>query len=115
MRRIAQLLRPLAAATATGAAAPGHAPPASGFLTIGAITYIDPIGHYPIDHPPDGTPTLVINDTDHHVTVVTERDHVPRRGPTLTPITDIVLAPGSRTETRRGHSVQVGWGRVMGG
>ncbi|MFJ9851654.1 hypothetical protein [Streptomyces sp. NPDC101150] len=115
MRRITQLLRPLAAATTTGSAAPGHTPPASGFLTIGATTYIDPNGHYPIDHPPDGAPALVINDTDHYVTVVTERDRSPGRGHDSTHVADIVLAPGGRTETRRGHSVQVGWARVMGG
>lgn len=102
------LLKPLAAATTLGAAAPGHTRPASGFLTIGTSTYIDPEGHYPIAHPPDGSPTLVINDTDRHVTVITERNH----GPTTAP--DIVVAPGDRIETFRGHSVQVGWGRVMG-
>ncbi|KPC58994.1 hypothetical protein [Streptomyces chattanoogensis] len=108
MGRVAQLFRPLAAVTARGAAASAHAPPASGFLTIGASTYIDPAGHYPLTPAPDGTPTLVVNDTDHHVTVITERDggH--------DPTTDIVLAPGDRTETHRGRSVQVGWGRVMG-
>ncbi|MEU9117558.1 hypothetical protein AB0D04_38955 [Streptomyces sp. NPDC048483] len=119
MRRLTKLLNPLAAATTAGTAAPGHGPPAKGFLTIGTTTYIDPAGQYPLHHPSDGTATLVINDTDHYVTVVTERDRraEPDAGPDAAPGTapDIALAPGARTETRQGCSVQVGWGRVMEG
>ncbi|MFG2137318.1 hypothetical protein [Streptomyces sp. NPDC048650] len=121
MRRVAKLLKPLAAATATGAPAPGSALPASGFLTIGGTTYIDPAGHYPLGHLAGGSATLVINDTDQHITIVTESDHDPCRdhdgaqGRAPGRAADIVLAPGGRTETRRGHSVHVGWGRAMGG
>jgi hypothetical protein len=106
---------------------PPFTPPASGFLTIGSTTYIDPHGIYPLDHRLTGSPTLVINDTDQPVTIVTERnrDHPPaapppHRSPTdldlvltptaelvLAPGAELVLAPGERTETRRGDSVQV--------
>ncbi len=96
---------------------PPLTPPACGFLTIGGTTYIDPHGTYPLDHRLTGAPTLVINDTDQPITIVTERnhDHLPAAPPThrthadlvLTPATDLVLAPGERTETRRGDGVQV--------
>ncbi|MEV0369289.1 hypothetical protein AB0I10_05635 [Streptomyces sp. NPDC050636] len=132
MRRITQLFRPLAAAMTVGGAAPFCTPPASGFLTIGSTTYVDPAGSYPIDRSPDGAAILVINDTDRHIAIVTESDHgidisidvttdvttdisTDVTGDSTTDITaDIVLAPGARTETRRGQTVQVGWGRVMG-
>ncbi|TJZ55852.1 hypothetical protein FCH28_11205 [Streptomyces piniterrae] len=98
MRRITQLLRPLAAATTFGGAVPEYAAPASGFLTIGSTTYVDPVGSYPLDRPPDGAATLIVNDTDHPITIITESDRS----------ADIVLAPGTRTETRRGQAVRVG-------
>ncbi|MEU7634741.1 MULTISPECIES: hypothetical protein [unclassified Streptomyces] len=105
MRHINRLLTPLAKATARTTsrtpAAPAHPSPASGFLTIGSTTYINPTGTYPLFHAADGTLTLVINDTDHPITIITESDHSP-------PPADLILAPGERTETRRGDCVQVG-------
>ncbi|MFI9076862.1 hypothetical protein ACIGW8_10260 [Streptomyces sioyaensis] len=88
---------------------------ASGFLTIGGTTHIDPDGSYPLDHRADGSATLVINDTDRHITIVTERNshHSPAPpadpfAPAPAPAPDLVLGPGERTETRRGDSVRVG-------
>ncbi|MFE3773864.1 hypothetical protein [Streptomyces sp. NPDC059122] len=60
-----------------------------------------PDRHLPLFHAADGTLTLVINDTDHPITIITESDHSP-------PPADLILAPGERTETRRGDCVQVG-------
>ncbi|WP_411135261.1 hypothetical protein [Streptomyces sp. C10] len=117
MRRIRKLLGPLAAAT-TGSGGPtsDNTPSARGFLTIGGTTYIDPHGSYPLDHRLDGSATLIVNDTDHYVTVVTERDCCdpsrPAARPTAvpgdTPGRDLVLAPGERAETWRGDSVRLG-------
>ncbi|MFE1773004.1 hypothetical protein [Streptomyces sp. NPDC059008] len=114
MRRIGELL---ARVLPKSGPTPPFTPPASGFLTIGSTTYIDPHGIYPLDHRLTGSPTLVINDTDQPVTIVTERnrDHPPaapppHRAPTdlvLTPVAELVLAPGERTETRRGDGVHV--------
>ncbi|MEU8786011.1 hypothetical protein [Streptomyces sp. NPDC048637] len=116
MRRIKKLLGPLAAALATGGPAAHQPPLARGFLTIGGTTYIDPHGSYPLAHHLDGSATLIINDTDHYLTIVTERDccdpprptprHAP--APAHTPGRDLVLAPGERAETWRGDSVRVG-------
>ncbi|REK85877.1 hypothetical protein DY245_35660 [Streptomyces inhibens] len=104
MRRIKKLLTPLTAATTRARAAPDATPSASGFLTIGTTTYIDPRGSYPLDHRLNGYATLIINDTNHHITIVTERNH----NDPPTPPPDQILAPGQRTETHRGDSVQVG-------
>ncbi|AOP45816.1 hypothetical protein [Streptomyces lydicus] len=102
-------------------------PPASGFLTIGGTTYVDPVGSYPLDHRIDGSATLIINDTDRPVTIVTERhrDHPPTAPPSRTAPpspavppapaghassaghASLVLAPGERIETRRGDSVRI--------
>ncbi|WP_275464653.1 hypothetical protein [Streptomyces noursei] len=105
MRRINQLLTPLtkaAARTATRTSSIPELPaPASGFLTIGSTTYINPAGTYPLFHAADGTPTRVINDTDHPLTILTESERSPSAA-------DLILAPGERTETRRGDCVQVG-------
>ncbi|QHC21043.1 hypothetical protein [Streptomyces sp. GS7] len=101
MRYWNRLLAPLAKSPAEPSTVPDPTPTASGFLTIGATTYINPTGTYPIFHATDGSLTAIINDTDHHITIVTEREHSP-------PPTDIVLAPGERTETGRGDCVQVG-------
>ncbi|WP_433856334.1 hypothetical protein [Streptomyces kronopolitis] len=90
---------------------------ASGFLTIGETTYIDPEGSYPLDHRADGSATLVINDTDHDIIIVTERNshHSPAppgdlaaQPPAPARTAGLVLAPGERTETREGDSVRVG-------
>lgn len=105
MRRISELLPPL---SRKDGPAPPHTPSASGFLTIGTSTYIDPHGTYPLDHHVTGAPVLIVNDTDQPITVVTERN---RYHPPAAPSphsTDLVLAPGERTETRRGDSVYVG-------
>ncbi|MFC5250970.1 hypothetical protein [Streptomyces nigrescens] len=117
MRRIRKLLGPLAAAT-TGGGPPtsDNTPSARGFLTIGGTTYIDPHGSYPLDHRLDGSATLIVNDTDHYVTVVTECDCCGPPGPEArhteapgdAPGRDLVLAPGERAETWRGDSVRVG-------
>ncbi|GGU56184.1 hypothetical protein GCM10010211_21290 [Streptomyces albospinus] len=96
-----KLLAPLAKSPARTPATPTITPTASGLLTIGTTTYINPAGSYPIYHAADGTLTTIVNDTDHPITIVTERDHSP-------PPADIVLAPGERTETGRGDCVQVG-------
>ncbi|MGG2462993.1 hypothetical protein ACO0M4_24815 [Streptomyces sp. RGM 3693] len=105
MRRINRLLTPLTKAatktTTRDPAAPAHPTPASGLLTIGSTTYINPAGTYPLFHSADGTLTPVINDTDHPITIITESDHSP-------PPADLILGPGERTETRRGDCVQVG-------
>ncbi|SHK78836.1 hypothetical protein [Streptomyces yunnanensis] len=101
MRRINRLLTPLARAATRTSAAPTQPATASGFLTIGSTTYINPTGTYPLFHAADGTPTPIINDTDHPLTIITESDHSP-------PPADLILAPGERTETRRGDCVQVG-------
>ncbi|GAA2661717.1 hypothetical protein [Streptomyces lunalinharesii] len=105
MRRINQLLTPLTKAVTQTATTTPHLPelppPASGFLTIGRTTYIDLAGTYPLFHAADGTPTPVINDTDHPVTIITESERSPSAA-------DLILAPGERTETRRGDCVRVG-------
>lgn len=115
MSRWKRLLSPLAATTTDDRPALNTPTPASGFLTIGGTTYIDPDGSYPLDHRADGSATLIINDTDRHITVVTERNshHSPAppshpSAPAPAPTPDLVLAPGERTETRRGDSVRVG-------
>ncbi|MFF8897505.1 hypothetical protein ACF082_08470 [Streptomyces lydicus] len=85
--------------------------PASGFLTIGGTRYVDPAGSYPLDHRIDGSATLIINDTDHPVTIVTERhrDHPPTAPPSPADHPpSLVLAPGERIETRQGDSVRIG-------
>ncbi|MFI7095945.1 hypothetical protein [Streptomyces lydicus] len=85
-------------------------PPASGFLTIGGTTYVDPVGSYPLDHRIDGSATLIVNDTDQPVTIVTERhrDHPPTAPPSAADHPpSLVLAPGERIETRRGDSVRI--------
>ncbi|WP_369356761.1 hypothetical protein [Streptomyces sp. cg2] len=113
MRRISQLLTPLtktgsktgsktASKVATRApAAPAPTAPATGFLTIGSTTYINPTGTYPLLHAPDGALTPIANDTDRPITIITESDLSP-------PPPALVLAPGERTETRSGDCVQVG-------
>ncbi|MCK7626811.1 hypothetical protein MUU72_27550 [Streptomyces sp. RS10V-4] len=102
MRHLTRLLAPLTRSLPDPPPTHPEVPaPASGFLTIGRTTYINPAGAYPLFHTPDGSPTPVINDTDHPLTIVTERDHSP-------PPADLVLAPGERTETRRGDWVHVG-------
>lgn len=115
MSRWKKLLSPLAASTADDRPALNTPSPASGFLTIGGTTYIDPDGSYPLDHRADGSATLIINDTDRHIAIVTERNshHSPAppsdtSGPAPAPSPGLVLAPGERTETRRGDSVRVG-------
>ncbi|UYB42392.1 hypothetical protein SLV14_005255 [Streptomyces sp. Je 1-4] len=116
MRRIRKLLGPLAAATAGGGPTSDNTPSARGFLTIGGTTYIDPQGSYPLDHRLDGSATLIVNDTDHYITVVTERNYCapprpaarPTAVPGEAPARDLVLAPGERAETWRGDSVRVG-------
>ncbi|WP_274915673.1 hypothetical protein [Streptomyces sp. WZ-12] len=101
MRRITRLLSPLLKAAAGAPTVPEHPTTASGFLTIGGTTYINPAGTYPVYHSADGTPTLIINDTDHPLIIITERDHSPAPP-------DLLLTPGERIETRRGDCVQVG-------
>ncbi|MEV5479670.1 MULTISPECIES: hypothetical protein [Streptomyces] len=115
MSRWKRLLGPLAATTADGRPALNTPSSASGFLTIGGTTHIDPEGSYPLDHRADGSATLIINDTDRHITIVTERNshHSPAppadpSDPAPAPPPDLVLGPGERTETRRGDSVRVG-------
>lgn len=110
MRRMNRLLGPLAAATARGGPVPVQPPTASGFLTIGGTTYIDPdSGNYPLDHPADGSAVLIINDTDHPVTIITERNrHAPSAAPAHAPPAQLVIAPGQRMETRWGDCVQIG-------
>ncbi|MGW1372720.1 hypothetical protein ACWD6P_00350 [Streptomyces sp. NPDC002446] len=110
MRRLTELLATL---TPKSGPTPPCAPSASGFLTIGATTYIDPHGIYPLDHRMAGAPTLIANDTDHPIAIVTERNHghlpaVPWPPSSHLSPTDLVLAPGERTETRRGDCVHVG-------
>ncbi|WP_310727582.1 hypothetical protein [Streptomyces sp. N2A] len=109
MNRIRTLLAPLATRVHADASPPLTGPLASGFLTIGATTYIDPHGTYPLDHRPDGTPTVVINNTTHPITILTESNH---SHPATAPPNDLppplVLTPGERTETRRGDGVRVG-------
>ncbi|MFE6743356.1 hypothetical protein [Streptomyces tubercidicus] len=116
MRRLKQLLRPLPATPTDNAPTSPNPPPTKGFLTIGGTTYIDPHGTYPLAHHLDGSATLIINETDHYITVVTERDHDYGRDhhdpPPVPPARgtqrDLVLAPGERAETWRGDSVRVG-------
>ncbi|MGW7488441.1 hypothetical protein [Streptomyces sp. NPDC054786] len=110
-----RLLNSLTTAASGDGPTSDRPPSASGFLTIGGTTYVDPDGSYPLDHRVDGSATLIINDTDQHVTIVTERDsRDPHAPPGHTPLPDdtsrpdLVLAPGERTETRRGDSVRVG-------
>ncbi|MFD7106653.1 hypothetical protein [Streptomyces celluloflavus] len=107
--RIPRLLEPLTAATARSGAAPGCALAASGFLTIGGTTYVDPSGSYPIDQLTDRPTTLIINDTDRHITIVTERDRggFTDGGQRTEPV-EVVLPPGGRAEVTHGHSVQIG-------
>ncbi|MFH8573150.1 hypothetical protein [Streptomyces sp. NPDC017993] len=131
---MARLLEPLAAATTAYWSVPDRGPVASGFLTVGRTTYVDPAGCYPIDHHrADGSATVVINDTNRHVIIVTERDRGGRagmraggrgggasagagaggrRGPGVDIVVadgdvDVVLAPGERVETWRGSCVQI--------
>ncbi|KUL51006.1 hypothetical protein ADL22_06870 [Streptomyces sp. NRRL F-4489] len=102
MRHLTRLLTPLTrAVTDPPPAFPEIPTAASGFLTIGNTTYINPAGTYPLFHTPDGSPTPVNNDTDRPLTILTERDHSP-------PPPDLLLAPGERTDTRRGDWVHVG-------
>ncbi|GAU68152.1 hypothetical protein SSP35_06_02400 [Streptomyces sp. NBRC 110611] len=110
MRRITTLFGSLGAAASRDTAVGVASAPASGFLTIGGTTYIDPGGgSYPIDHSVDGCATLIVNDTDRLITIITERNHhPPSSGPGHAPPPAIVLAPGERTETWTGDSVQVG-------
>ncbi|BDM67246.1 hypothetical protein HEK616_07330 [Streptomyces nigrescens] len=109
MHRIRTLLAPLANRPQTDASAPLTNPSASGFLTIGTTTYIDPHGTYPLDHRSDGTPSVIINDTTHPITILTESNHShPATAPPTDPLPPLVLAPGERTETRRGDGVRVG-------
>ncbi|MFG2892815.1 hypothetical protein [Streptomyces sp. NPDC048248] len=78
---MARLFEPLAAATTAYWAVPDRGPVASGFLTIGRTTYVDPAGSYPIDHHrADGSATVIINDTNRHVVIVTVRDRGGRAG-----------------------------------
>ncbi|WP_407553134.1 hypothetical protein QOM21_24165 [Streptomyces sp. Pv4-95] len=78
---MARLLEPLTAATTAYWAVPDRGPVASGFLTIGRTTYVDPAGSYPIDHHrADGSATVIINDTNRHVVIVTESDRGGRAG-----------------------------------
>ncbi|MCF3177869.1 hypothetical protein IPZ61_31720, partial [Streptomyces sioyaensis] len=98
MSRWKRLLSPRAAITADDRPALNTPSPASGFLTIGGTTYIDPDGSYPLDHRADGSATLIINDTDRHITIVTERNshHSPAppadpSAPALAPTPDLVL------------------------
>ncbi|MFI1305653.1 hypothetical protein [Streptomyces sioyaensis] len=115
MPRWKKLLTPLAGSPADDRPALNTPTSATGFLTIGDTTYIDPDGSYPLDHRADGSATLIVNDTDRHITIVTERNshHSPAppsdpSAPAPAPTPDLVLAPGERTETRRGVSVRVG-------
>ncbi|MEU9119441.1 hypothetical protein AB0C96_06205 [Streptomyces sp. NPDC048506] len=107
---MAKLLGPLTAAPSRGAPGALTSASARGFLTIGGTTYIDPGGgSYPLDHGIDGSATLVVNDTDQHITIITERNHhAPAAAPAHAPPPVVVLAPGERTETRTGDSVLVG-------
>ncbi|MGW2408237.1 hypothetical protein ACWCXK_27410 [Streptomyces sp. NPDC001739] len=109
MNRIRTLLAPLATRLHADPPPPPTVPLASGFLTIGTTTYIDPHGTYPLDHRSDGTPTVVINNTTHPITILTESNP---SHPATAPPNDLppplVLAPGERTETRRGDGVRVG-------
>ncbi|GAO08945.1 hypothetical protein TPA0598_04_05810 [Streptomyces lydicamycinicus] len=73
MRRVKRLLGGRAATTTGGGATSDNSPLARGFLTIGGTTYVDPQGSYPLTHRLDGSATLIVNDTDQYVTVVTER------------------------------------------
>lgn len=103
MRRIKKLLSPLTAATTRARAAPHATPSASGFLTIGTTTYIDPRGSYPLDHRLNGFATLIINDTNHHITIVTERNH-----------NDPPTPPPTRSSPRRTHGDTPGGQRAGG-
>lgn len=80
MRRMKKLLGHRAAATPDGTPTSDNSSSARGFLTIGGTTYIDPHGSYPLTHHLDGSATLIVNDTDQYVTVVTERDRGRERG-----------------------------------
>ncbi|GAB7033485.1 hypothetical protein AB0G35_01615 [Streptomyces sp. NPDC021749] len=108
MHRIRPLLKPFAKRPRPGPASLPNTQLASGFLTIGATTYIDPQGTYPLDHRPDGTPTVIINDTTHPITILTESNdaHPATAHPNDLP-PPLALAPGERTETRRGDGVRV--------
>ncbi len=74
MRRMKRLLGHRAAVPPGDASTSGNSPSARGFLAIGGTTYVDPHGSYPLAHHLDGSGTLIVNDTDQYVTVVTERD-----------------------------------------
>ncbi|MFF3543667.1 hypothetical protein [Streptomyces platensis] len=80
MRRVRKLLGGRAAATVGGGTTSDNSSSARGFLTIGGTTYVDPHGSYPLAHHLDGSATLIVNDTDQYVTVVTERDRDRGRG-----------------------------------
>lgn len=80
MRRVKRLLGDRAAVTVGSGATSDNSPSARGFLTVGGTTYVDPHGSYPLAHRLDGTATLIVNDTDQYVTVVTERGRGRGRG-----------------------------------
>lgn len=110
MRRVKQLLGGRVTVTSDGAPTSDtsdtsdNSPLARGFLTIGGTTYVDPHGSYPLAHCLDGSATLIVNDTDRYITVITERSR--EQGCGLGG--ELVLAPGERAETWRGDSVRVG-------
>jgi len=80
MRRVKRLLGGRAAGRVGTGATSDNSPSARGFLTVGGTTYVDPHGSYPLAHRLDGSATLIVNDTDQYVTVVTERGRDRRRG-----------------------------------
>ncbi|GAA5613823.1 hypothetical protein CP981_13605 [Streptomyces platensis] len=134
MRRVKRLLGGRSAGMVGSGSTSDNSPSARGFLTVGGTTYVDPHGSYPLAHRLDGSATLIVNDTDQYVTVVTERSRDRGRGhgrdhrdPPLIAAQDapawgeaaaaaeqasagrdLVLAPGERAETWRGDSVRVG-------
>ncbi|BCK71214.1 hypothetical protein Srufu_051670 [Streptomyces libani subsp. rufus] len=134
MRRVKRLLGGRSAGMVGSGATSDNSPSVRGFLTVGGTTYVDPHGSYPLAHRLDGSATLIVNDTDQYVTVVTERGRDRGRGhgrdhrdPPLIAAQDapawgeaaaaaeqasagrdLVLAPGERAETWRGDSVRVG-------
>lgn len=73
MRRMKRLLGDRAAGRVGSGVTSDNSPSARGFLTVGGTTYVDPHGSYPLAHGLDGSATLIVNDTDQYVTVVTER------------------------------------------
>ncbi|GFE16911.1 hypothetical protein Sgleb_49580 [Streptomyces glebosus] len=80
MRRGKRLLGGRVAGMVGSGATSDNSPSARGFLTVGGTTYVDPHGSYPLTHRLDGSATLIVNDTDQYVTVVTERGRDRRRG-----------------------------------